>query len=58
VERKEAKAWMPKAFMDMLIRKGFVCELYRTDVWISVGMGPTPVSVAVKRGVKWTEQMS
>jgi hypothetical protein len=55
VKKKEAKAWMPKTFVDMLIRKKFVCELYRTDVWISVGMFPTPVSVAVKRGAKWTE---
>jgi hypothetical protein len=46
VKKKQAKAWMPKKF---------VCELYRTDIWISVGMFPTPVSVAVKRGVKWTE---
>jgi hypothetical protein len=38
VTKKEAKAWMPKTFVDMLIRRGFVCELYRTDIWIPVGM--------------------
>jgi hypothetical protein len=52
---KEANAWMPKTFVHMLISRGFVCELYRTDIWIFVRMFPTPFSVAVKRRMKWTE---
>lgn len=60
LKKKEASAWMPRTFVDGLMEKDFVCDLYMTDIWMTVAPKSSRLAVkkAAKRGMKWDESKS
>lgn len=54
-EERVATAWMPEELVRMMEEKGWLCGLWRTDLWIPSFSQPNVVKDVVKRGERWVD---
>jgi hypothetical protein len=55
IEAKRGSVWMPKSLVEKAKRKGWVCGIWRVDMWTSQFTMPEMVGDVFAQGKTWAE---